>query len=89
MSTPTHDPDRILRDIQEWSPDEQLALAQKILRMFDHLREKQQGHAPERSQAARVPSSALRGLLANGQPAPSDEEVARWLDEARVEKYGG
>jgi hypothetical protein len=35
-----------------------------------------------------APPAALRGLLADGQPAPSDEEVARWLDEARMEKGG-
>jgi hypothetical protein len=23
-----------------------------------------------------------------GQPAPTDEEVERWLDERRMEKYG-
>ncbi|HKP53779.1 MAG TPA: hypothetical protein VJ183_14150 [Chloroflexia bacterium] len=28
------------------------------------------------------------GLLANGQPPPTDEEVERLLDERRMEKYG-
>jgi hypothetical protein len=28
------------------------------------------------------------GLLANGQPPPTDEEVERMLDERRMEKYG-
>lgn len=86
MSTPTHDQERILQDIQEWPMEEQLALAQTILQRIAHLREEQRGQPP---QPPRVPSAALRGLLANGQPVPSDEEVARWLDEARMEKYGG
>lgn len=29
-----------------------------------------------------------RGLLASRQTAPSDEEVARWLDERRSERFG-
>lgn len=89
MSTPRHDPERILRDIQEWSPDEQFALAQTILRRIAHLRREQSGQPSTPSQASRVPSSALRGLLANDRAAPTDEEVALWLDEARTEKYGG
>lgn len=28
------------------------------------------------------------GLLAADRPAPSDEEVARWLNERRTDKYG-
>jgi len=28
------------------------------------------------------------GLANNGEPAPSDEEVQRWLDERREAKYG-
>lgn len=86
MAEPSQDQERILRDIQEWPLDEQLALAQTILQRVARLRDQQSGLP---SQASRVPSAALRGLLANGQPAPSDEEVARWLDEARMKKYGG
>jgi hypothetical protein len=79
MTTTTQDRERILRDIQAWPVEEQMELARAILQRAEEL---QQGQRP------RVPSAALRGLLANGQPAPSDEEVARWLDEARMEKYG-
>ncbi len=79
MTTPTQERERILRDIQGWPVEEQVALARTILQRAEELR---QGQRPQ------VPSAALRGLLANGQPAPSDEEVARWLDEARMEKYG-
>ena len=28
------------------------------------------------------------GLLATGQPAPTDEDIRRWLEERRGEKYG-
>ena len=29
-----------------------------------------------------------RGLLVSDQPPPTDEEVAQWLEDARMEKYG-
>ena len=83
MTTPTQERERILRAIQEWPVEEQVALARTILQRAEELQQGQQGQRPQ------VPSAALRGLLANGQPAPSDEEVARWLDEARMEKHGG
>lgn len=31
----------------------------------------------------------LVGLFANGQEPPSDAQVQQWLEEARMEKYGG
>jgi len=31
----------------------------------------------------------LVGLLATDRPPPIDEEVERWLEERRMEKYGG
>jgi hypothetical protein len=30
----------------------------------------------------------MAGLASNGQTPPSDDEVAQWLAEHRVEKYG-
>lgn len=83
MATGILDRETILRAIENWPPDEQLALAREIARRAEGLTQGGREARPA------VPSAALRGLLANGQPAPSDEEVARWLDEARMEKYGG
>ena len=82
MAPPALDRDTILKAVQNWPSDDQVALAKEILRRASELRHKQ-------SQAPAVPSASLRGLLANGEPAPSDEEVERWLDEHRMEKYGG
>jgi hypothetical protein len=88
MAISTQDRDRVFRDILAWPLDEQLALAQDILRHVAELRQRdEEGH--ERPSLPSVPSAALRGLLANDEPAPTDEDVARWLDEARMEKYGG
>ena len=69
----------VLRTIERWSIEEQVALAETIL---------QRVHTERQAVMAPPSVMALRGLLANGQPAPSDEETARWLDEARWEKYG-
>jgi hypothetical protein len=86
MASPMQDRERILRDVGEWPVEEQVALARTILQRAEALLREQRMLL---SAGPRVSSAALRGLLANDQPAPSDEDVARWLDEARMEKYGG
>ena len=88
MATPTLDRETILRAVRSWPAGEQIALAQEILLRAEEQRMEE--HPRRRHwQRSRIASSELRGLLANGQPAPSDEEVARWLDEERMKKYGG
>ncbi|MGH2517231.1 MAG: hypothetical protein ACRDHP_16400 [Ktedonobacterales bacterium] len=80
MATPTRDRENILKAVQEWSPDEQIALVRDIL---EHL------SGPFIEEPTAPPDSrGLAGLLANGRIPPTDEEVAQWLDERRVEKYG-
>lgn len=82
MSAPAYDRETILRVVRQWPINEQIALADAIL-------------ADARAATERVlrppavPSAALRGILSNDQPAPSDDEVARILDEERMKKYGG
>ncbi|HEY8284691.1 MAG TPA: hypothetical protein VIJ28_09935 [Chloroflexota bacterium] len=78
MTTPITAQQEILRKIETWPVEDQVALAHLILE-----------HASMRAATARPPSwRQLAGLAATGHPPPSDEEVARWLDERRVEKYG-
>ena len=80
MATPILDRETILRVIQTWPQDEQVALAQDILR---------RAGAPLAEEPLDPPDSrGLAGLLENGQPAPSDEQVERWLEEDRMKKYG-
>ena len=81
MTAPMLDREAILRIVRQWSVNERIALADAIL--ADARTAPQQALQPPA-----VPSSALRGILSNGQPAPSDEEVARILDEERMKKYG-
>ena len=79
MATPSLDRETILRAIDELPADEQLSLAQAILQRLS-------SHA---SSLPQQPSwRQMVGLASNGQPAPSDEQVAQWLDEHRTEKYG-
>ena len=86
MAIPAFDRDTILQIVATWQRDEQLALAEAILR-----------HA-----VAATPSSArteplaepdtyrLTGIFAQeGQTPPDDETVKQWLDEDKMEKYGG
>jgi hypothetical protein len=80
MSSPTLDHDAILREIRSWSAEEQLAIAREIVALWDvPIVEEPTSHSP---------SSQLAGLPATGATPPSDEDVARWLDERRVKKYG-
>jgi hypothetical protein len=82
MTAPTFDRETILRVVRNWPITEQVALADAILA---DARASTQAEV----QPPAVASAALRGILSNGQPAPSDEEVARILDEERMKKYGG
>lgn len=81
MTAPTFDRETILRIVRQWPINEQVALADAI------LADARAATEPSLQPPA-VPSAALRGILANEQPAPSDEEVARILDEERMKRYG-
>lgn len=75
MASPIVDRDMILNAVQSWSHEEQLALAQEIIR---------RASAPL-AMATHAPFDEALGMLATpGEPAPSDEEIERW----RMEKYG-
>ena len=46
-------------------------------------------HADQSATAERSTWDALYGIASNGQEPPTDEQVARWLDEHQMEQYGG
>jgi hypothetical protein len=77
MTTPIADRETILRMIETWPAEDQIALAQLILR-----------RAAEHAQPQRPSWREMVGLAATGQPPPSDEDISTWLDEHRSEKYG-
>jgi len=70
----------ILLAVKRWPAARRFALVQDVLRTLAAESEPQ----PPRE---RTLEQALR-LMPPGQPAPTDEEVERWLDERRMEKYG-
>ncbi len=80
MATPTLDRETILRAVRSWPTDEQIALAEEILELAQEPTVEEPLEPPD--------SRSLAGLIANGQTPPTDEEVAQWLDEHRMEKYG-
>jgi len=84
MATPALDRETILQAVRTWSPEEQMTLAREILQ--------QTGHVPLIDEPPEPPARGswlgLVGLLATDKPPPTDEEVAQWLDEHRMEKYG-
>jgi CRISPR/Cas system-associated endonuclease Cas1 len=86
MATPTFDRDTILRVVATWQRDEQLALAEAILR---HALSNIPPNVREEP-LAQPDTYRLTGIFAReGQTPPDDATVARWLDEHKIEKYGG
>ena len=75
------DRETTLRAVRAWPLDEQRALAGEILR---HA-----GVSPAEEPLDPPASAGLAGLLATGPTPPTDEEVARWKDERRLERHGG
>lgn len=97
MTATAMDRETILRTVRQWPAEEQITLLQEIL---DHLRHDVvagvEARSTTTSEPERVSEPAVRhgslrnlvGLLATDQPSPTDEEVERWLEERRMEKYG-
>ena len=69
----------IIRQAELLSPEEQLVL-------ITYLAETARRHY-QASTRRRTLDHAL-GLLATGQPAPTDAEIDHWLEAHREEKYG-
>jgi hypothetical protein len=79
MSSPAVDD--ILATVSAWPMEERLEL---INRLLESLRSSAETRRNERVLALQ----RLRGMLASEKPAPTDDEVAAWLDEHREQKYG-
>jgi hypothetical protein len=72
--------EQVLNAVRSWSSAQQFLLVQELLKTL----------APLES-LPRTPRQTLdqaRGLLTTGQAVPTDEEIAEWLDERRIERYG-
>jgi len=70
--------DAILRAIEHWAVEDQVALARTIL---ERAATGQQGMPQD--EPARSTWDALYGIASNGQEPPSDEQVSRWLEERK------
>lgn len=68
----------ILETIHQWPSTKRLTLVQDILQTL---------MPPPASHPRHTLERAL-GMLASDQPAPSDDDIQRWLEERRMEKYG-
>lgn len=91
MATPTLDRETILRAVRSWPAGEQIALAEEILELAQEptVEEPLEPTPDGAGESSRQGSwQNLVGLLATDKPPPTDEEVAQWLDEHRMEKYG-
>ena len=70
----------VFKIIRGWPPSLRATL---ITRLIDELAREAEPPRPRKSTLERA-----RGLLSNGNPPPSDEDVERMLEEHRQERYG-
>jgi hypothetical protein len=73
------DYETILRAVRAWPLEQRFTLVQDVLKTLAPV----VAHVPP-------PGNTLdqaRGLLATDRPAPTDVEIAQWLDERRTERY--
>jgi hypothetical protein len=69
----------VLHTVRTWPARQRYLLVQDLLKTLEPAVE-----STEKEDTL----SLARGLLATDKPAPTDEEVAQWLEEHRLEKYG-
>lgn len=80
MSTAeTTDYERVLKIVRDWPPARRITFMQAVLQTLTPVEVAEPTHQATLDRAL--------GLLTTNQPPPSDEEVARWLDERRTERY--
>ncbi len=79
-TTNTENYEAVINTIRTWSVAQRFRLLQDVLVTL----------TPEVAPSTqRQPTlSHALGLLATHHPAPSDKEIAAWLDERRQERYG-
>lgn len=85
MNPPMLDHDTILEAVRHWPREAQLLLARELLSTVATSSAYESRDASPMAQAG---WRNLIGLLATEQTPPSDEDVARWREERRTEKYG-
>ncbi|HID53522.1 MAG TPA: hypothetical protein EYP41_16005 [Anaerolineae bacterium] len=69
----------ILQNVLDWPPHQQIDLAHELLKIAASKKRD--------SQRQELFEQAV-GLLATDEPPPTDEEIARILEEERMKKYG-
>ena len=73
----------ILHAIEAWPVEDQVALARTILERTALSQLETNQKKPVRSTW-----DALHGIASGGEEPPTDEQVAQWLDEHKMDKYG-
>ncbi len=87
MAISSSDREAVLKVIETWPAEDQMILAQMI---WERVVSRRASQAHPYEEPVDTPSTwdVLYGIASNGQTPPTDEEVAQWLDEHRMEKYG-
>lgn len=76
----------VLETVRGWSPRKRVSLVQDILATLAPDLENP-ADSTFASEEGRDTLQEALGLLSSGGAVPSDEEVQKWLDEHRLEKY--
>jgi hypothetical protein len=74
------DYEQVLTIVRSWSVSQRFTLVQDVLKMLAPVEDSRL--------ASQSTLDRARGLLATGQSAPTDKDIAQWLDERRTERYG-
>jgi hypothetical protein len=69
----------VLKIVRDWPSARRITFMQAVLQTLAPAEVAEPTHQARLDRAL--------DLLTTNQPAPSDEEVARWLDERRTERY--
>lgn len=80
MNTKSMNYESISTIVRSWPVSSRLTLVQDVLQSIE-------AEIEEKPTPKKTLHLAL-GLLKTDAPPPTDEEVAQWLDEHRIEKYG-
>ena len=82
QSPPTYA--EVLSAVDSWPRERRKALMRHLLETLDD----EPVDPDEKDRRRREALAGLRGMLKTDAPPPTDEDIWRWLDERRTEKYG-
>lgn len=72
----------VLQQLEKWPEKDRWTLSLRLLEGLDVKKR------PLPRPPMQMSLDDIEGMLANDKPAPDDETCKRWIEEARLRKYG-